>query len=115
MQNLEKTLATVLAILVALTSLSLIAVYAEEIPAGLEYDISDGEAVIIGYTGTASEITIPKTINGNHVTSINAGAFEDCTNLISVVISDGINNIEENIFFGCTNLTSVYIPESVKV
>ena len=43
------------------------------------------------------------------VTSIDAGAFEDCYDLTSVVIGDAVESIGENAFQGCTALTNVTI------
>ena len=40
-------------------------------------------------------------------------AFQDCTNLTSVVIPDGVTSIGKSAFAGCENLVSVTIPDSV--
>lgn len=47
------------------------------------------------------------------VTAIDAGAFEDCYELNSVVIGDAVESIGENAFQGCTDLTSVTIGSGV--
>ena len=47
------------------------------------------------------------------VTAIDAGAFEDCFELNSVVIGDAVESIGENAFQGCTGLTSVTIGSGV--
>ena len=47
------------------------------------------------------------------VVSIDAGAFEDCYDLTSVVIGDAVESIGENAFQGCTALTSVTIGSGV--
>jgi len=39
---------------------------------------------ITGYSGSASEVTIPSKIEGKSVTSIGYNAFFDCGNLISI-------------------------------
>ena len=41
------------------------------------------------------------------------GAFEDCTELTNVIISDGLTVLGSCTFKGCTGLTSVTIPDSV--
>jgi hypothetical protein len=47
------------------------------------------------------------------VTTIGEGAFEDCTNLTSVIIAYGVTSIGASAFCCCTNLTSITIPNSV--
>ena len=46
-----------------------------------------------------------KSVDCFNLTSIGASAFENCTNLKSVVLYDGIEYIGENSFKGCNNLT----------
>ncbi len=46
--------------------------------------------------------------------TIAGGAFENCTGLTSVTISDGVVSIGEYAFNNCSSLTSVTIPESVE-
>ena len=43
------------------------------------------------------------------------GAFQNCTQLTSVIIPDGITDILDNAFYDCTGLTTVIVPASVKV
>ena len=53
-------------------------------------------------------VTIP-----NSVTTINGGVFEHCTSLTSVTIGNGVTSIGNGAFSGCTNLTNVIIPNSI--
>ena len=79
-----------------------------------EYAIlDDGTAEIIGYTGSATDLTIPSTLDGYTVTSIGDWAFYWCTSLIGVTIPDSVTNIGDYAFYKCTNLTNVTIPNSV--
>lgn len=48
------------------------------------------------------------------ITTIEAGAFMNCCELISIVIPESIKVIGSNAFEGCTSLESVVIPNSVK-
>ncbi len=47
------------------------------------------------------------------VTSIDNGAYKDCTFLKSVIIPEGVTSIGDNAFSGCSRLTSITIPEGV--
>jgi hypothetical protein len=61
--------------------------------------------VLTGYSGTNKNITIPDS-----VTSIEQGAFRDCTSLTSVTIPNSVTSIEPFAFEKCSSLSSVTIP-----
>lgn len=65
----------------------------------------------------SGNVIIPESVsyNGNtySVTSIQNGAFEQCTSLTSVNIPESVTIIGESAFENCTSLTSVNIPESI--
>lgn len=77
------------------------------------YKNNDRTAVITGCDGDEEELVIPRTIQGYKVKSIDCFAFEDCTALKSVTISNGITDIYDYAFVNCNNLKSVTIPSSV--
>ena len=79
---------------------------------GFSFTISDGEVTITGYTGSATEITIPSKIGENPVTTIGNKAFE-YTNITNVIITNGVKTIGEQAFDSCTSLESINIPDSV--
>lgn len=55
-------------------------------------------------TGNLSKsYTIPDS-----VTDINYGAFENCTNISSIMIPYNVTNIDDRAFRGCDNITDVY-------
>ena len=62
---------------------------------------------------TVGAITIPSTLGGCPVTSIEECAFYGCSGLTSVTIPEGVTSIERCAFSGCNGLTSVAIPSSV--
>lgn len=47
------------------------------------------------------------------LTSISNGAFSGCSNLISVIMPDGIETIGDYAFFSCKGLNSLALPNSV--
>ena len=49
------------------------------------------------------------------ITSGNIGdyMFRNCTNLVSVVLSEGVTGVGYSAFYGCTSLVSVVLPASV--
>ena len=77
------------------------------------YNVSGANATITGFTGTATELYIPSTIDGYTVTKIGDSAFKNCTSLTSVTIPSSVTAIGQSAFRGCTSLTSVTIPSSV--
>ena len=78
----------------------------------------DGTLTIKRYVGSGGDVVIPSEIGGKRVTAIGntfemTGAFQDCTTVTSVVIPDGVTEIQDNAFYGCTALESVTVPASV--
>lgn len=71
----------------------------------LYFDISN-------YSGS-SELIVPDTVDGQKVTSLSDGCFENCTSLTSVVLPDSLESIGKRAFRGCTGLRGIEIPESV--
>ena len=63
---------------------------------------------------TVGAITIPEALGELPVTSVSRYAFNGCRELTSVIVSDGIKNIESQAFQGCSKLTSVTLPSSVE-
>jgi len=88
---------------------------------------------MIDYTGDASTVTLPLTIEGSpyaiklmrcqNLTSvvIPAGfteigdyAFYECWNLVSVTIPEGVTSIGSNAFSGCKALASLTLPQTLQ-
>lgn len=75
---------------------------------------SDNTAVTItDCKETVTEVIIPSEIDGLPVTKIGYAVFKDCSKLTSVIIPDGVTEIERGAFWWCDSLTSVTIPDSV--
>jgi len=67
---------------------------------------------IIKYNGTATDIVIPRVIDGALVNHLTSKAFFG-SNLTSAVISQGIDCIQSKTFGDCAQLQTVTIPPSV--
>ena len=76
------------------------------------YEIVDSKAVITGYTGKDTYIVIPSHIDGYEVEKIGESSFAN-TQISTVVISEGICEIDWFAFYACPSLTSVTLPRSI--
>ena len=97
-------------------------------------DNDDGTVTITGYSGSASILNIPETIDGktvtvignavfkqntkirianipDTVTSIKSDAFNVCTNLQTVSFSSNLTEIDGFAFYGCSSLDRIELPE----
>ncbi len=82
---------------------------------GLVYDDQDYRGIeITGYTGNASEVVIPESIDGKKVYLIYTHAFSGCKNITSIRIPDSVTQISNEAFRGCSSLTSIDIPDGVQ-
>ena len=77
------------------------------------YTTETGTIAIMGYVGSGGALTIPDTINGLPVASIEDDAFSDCSSLSSIKIPFSVSRIGNGAFYNCSGLTSVTIPNSV--
>ncbi len=71
---------------------------------------------VTGYTGTDTDIVIPKTYNGKQVLQLKSGLFyNNETTITSVELPDGLVSIGNGAFYGCTGLTGEFVlPSSVR-
>lgn len=76
---------------------------------GAEYQC----ASITGYTGSGGDLVIPDEIDGYPVASIYINAFRGNSDILSVVIPEGVTFIWQGAFSMMPNLTSVILPEGV--
>jgi len=82
---------------------------------GLAYWITqDDEAVIGKYRGTATDVTVPGTIDGCTVVDISDGVFYDNETVIAVTLPEGIERIGAYTFDSCDVLQWVFIPDTVE-
>ena len=59
------------------------------------------------------QVRIPSEIDGLPVNSISNFAFDECANLSSVIIPDGVTRIGDYAFDNCTNMSSIKMPDSI--
>ena len=74
---------------------------------------SDDSATLVCYIGDDEEVVVPAAIEGHTLLHIGANAFEECVNLVNVVLPEGVLSIGEESFCDCDSLTHIHIPESV--
>lgn len=77
------------------------------------YTSEAGAITITSYTGTDEDVTIPATIAGLPVRIIGFNAFISKSELVSVIIPDGVTVIDHSAFSYCTSLAIVTISDSV--
>lgn len=84
----------------------------------------EGGLAVLDYKGTDQHVIVPEQIGKDKVVTIGSDAFslydedyqlhENRMGLESVVIPEGVTDIESNAFSGCPNLISVTLPTSLK-
>ncbi len=86
----------------------------EEIPEKNKFTYTlEGDMLILeGFTGDEDRLVIPSHIDAHPIKKIAEKAFAS-SKLTSVIISEGVEEIDWFCFYGSTELTSITIPPSV--
>jgi len=85
----------------------------EAVHPALEWEIADDQTIrITGFTGDTKKLVIPGSIEGKPVTVIGEEAFKNNKTLNTVVISNGVKQIEDGAFYG-SGVVHVQLPGSV--
>lgn len=107
MRKMKKTLSLLL---------SLITLLSVSVGAGtFTYDVlDDGTVMLTGYTGTASDVTVPATIDGYTVYGLGSGAMENNDAIETVTFESGITYVDYSAFGYCPNLRSVRLCDTVE-
>lgn len=110
---MKKSLSILLAFLMVIFAFQFTAITSfAETSGDFEYEViseEDKTCAIISYTGTATDLEIPKDIDGYSVTTIGDYAFQECTSLVSVTIPAGITSIGDGAFWYCTSLANINV------
>ena len=75
--------------------------------------LKGSDYVIKSYSGEDTDVYMPDSYKGGAVTTVDAEAFKDNTNLLSVRFPQNLTSIGDKAFSGCENLSNVNIPETV--
>lgn len=75
--------------------------------------LDDGTAEIVKYTGSATALIIPSSLDGKKVTAIGNFAVSGNKTITSVVIPEGVTLIGGNAFSSCVNIKSLSLPQTV--
>ena len=78
-----------------------------------DYTVSDDGITITGYKGIDSVVVVPDYIDGQAVTKIGAGAFSENKGITSIVLPDGVTEIESYAFYNCSSLENINYPRSL--
>ena len=103
-----------LVVLLSITAFSASAL-AEEGDSAFQYELlEDGTVMLTGYTGTASDVTVPAVIDGHAVYGIASGTFQEKENVQTITLESGITYVDYSAFGYCPNLRSVRLCDTVE-
>lgn len=117
--KLKKAISLLLAILFAVSSLTLSTIALADTSSDFEYTVlDDGTAEITKYNGNTSKLVIPNKIDGYTVKKIGYSAFWNCKELTSVTIPSSVEEIEESAyghyyypFYNCYRLENIIVDK----
>ncbi len=120
---MKKTLKKLLSVILALTMLSGCFVFSSSAVNSeyLTYTVKDDGTAEVKKCNAAAEgaVVVPSVVTikkkSYDVTSIGDSAFEGCTEVTSVSISEGIKSIGARAFANCTGLKDVYVPQTLSL
>lgn len=117
MRKMKKTFSLLLS-LITLLSVSVgagILARAQDSAGTFTYDVlDDGTVMLTGYTGTASDVTVPAAIDGHAVYGIASGTFQEKENVQTITLESGITYVDYSAFGYCPNLRSVRLCDTVE-
>ncbi|MBQ5381689.1 MAG: leucine-rich repeat domain-containing protein, partial [Ruminococcus sp.] len=112
MRNKRNVWITALCVFALLLGMCSVAFAAEPADAFLYTEGKDG-LTLTGYTGSASNLTIPAEIGGKAVTAIGDECFQGLVCLKRVHVPEGVKTIGDYAFEACSALQRIYLPASL--
>ena len=110
---MKKIVKNILSILIA-TSVFVCTIPVNALSSGdFDYEIINGEAVITKYNGTATQVSVPATIDGYSVNGIGESAFKDNTAITAVTVETGVKSVGASAFENCTGLATITLPATI--
>ncbi len=83
---------------------------------GFQYLLSDfGTALLKGYSGSESDVSLPMLINGHLVTGMTQAAFSGNRRMTRVQVPGTVRALSNGAFAGCIALREVVLSEGVQV
>lgn len=110
---MKKIVKNILSILIAI-SVFVCTIPVNALSSGdFDYEIINGEAVITKYNGTATQVSVPATIDGYSVYGIGESAFKDNSTITKVTVSSGVKSVGASAFENCTGLATITLPATI--
>ena len=110
---MKKIVKNILSILIAI-SVFVCTIPVNALSSGdFDYEIINGEAVITKYNGTATQVSVPATIDGYSVYGIGESAFKDNTAITAVTVETGVKSVGASAFKNCTGLATITLPATI--
>lgn len=110
---MKKIVKNILSILIAI-SVFVCTIPVNALTSGdFDYEIINDEAVITKYNGTATEVTVPATIDGYTVYGVGESAFKDNTAITAVTVETGVKSVGASAFENCTGLATITLPATI--
>lgn len=81
---------------------------------GYSYDEDTGNVVLESYKGKNKKVVTPKKIKGRKVTEIESSVFSGNKRIEKLVISEGVEKIENMAFYDMQSLKSVSFPMTLR-
>ena len=77
----------------------------------LMYNLNEDDTYSVAKCDVSqTDVVIPETYKGKSVVKIENGAFDDCKNVLSLVIPDSVTEVEPNALIGLRNLQKLTAP-----